>query len=189
MALKGDPQKAPKSSAAGEPTGVVPTLSLLLLTAFLTNPVVWGWVFLLDLSFHLLCILKLSRFYSVSILRFLPFWLRPCSVCEYSFGTLVWFWDQRVLLKLANLNPFLHDHRLFLWNSVGVFSIQLISLEELSSGGWLENVFGLALLGPSSPLKTGWDWLARCLNWALCAVNCLSCLKIVLYSSKNIPKK
>lgn len=101
---RGSPE-SPKSSEAGEPTGVVPTLSSLAFTAFLTNPVVWGWVFSLIWSFHLLCILKLSRFYSVSILRFLPFWLRPCSVWVFIWHFGLIFEIRLFQLELASFRP------------------------------------------------------------------------------------
>ena len=164
---------------------MVPTLNLLLLTAFLTNPGVWGWVFLLDLSFHLLCILKLSRFYSVSILRFLPFWLRPCSVCEYSFGTLVWFLksDCSSWNWLA-FGPFLLEHGMFHWSCADSafgpipFWIGAVILELCGAA------FGLAPLGPDCSLKTAGIRPAgylHCLRY-LSYLSCLSCLKIILFT-------
>ena len=39
-------------------------------------------------------------------------------------------------------------------------------------------------------LNSGWDWLASSLNWVICAVSCLSYLKIILHSRGNeIPVK
>ena len=172
---------------------VVSTTEFVVTHCFLTDPGVWRHIFLLDSRSHTFVFKALLILFEIHFKDLSSCWSHYSIFCIQcllkTFGILVWFWGQTLLLKLANLNPFLQDHRLFLWNGVGFFSIQLISLEELSSGDWLENIFGLSPLGPSSPLKTGWDWLASCLNWAIWAVNRLRCLKIVLYSSKNIPKK
>ena len=46
----------------------------------------------------------------------------------------------------------------------------------------VEKAFGLTPLRPRCFLWIDWDWLVSCLNWAICAVSCSSCLKIVLYS-------
>ena len=50
-----------------------------------------------------------------------------------------------------------------------------------------EKAFGLAPL--SCFLWIGWDCLTSCLNWTSCAVSCLSCLKIVLYSRGETSRK
>lgn len=95
-------KKTPDDSGADKQTDVVPTLSPLLLIAFLANPGVWGKVFLLDLSFLPLCILKFSRPYLGAVLRFSLFWLRLSSVWEYSFCTLAWLFEVKLFqLKLC----------------------------------------------------------------------------------------
>ena len=66
----------------------------------------------LSTDFKLLpfCPVKLLRFYYRFTLRLPPFWLRLCSVCEYSFGTWA-CWNQAVSVeKCASLQP------IALWN-------------------------------------------------------------------------
>ena len=48
----------------------------------------------LNSGFQPLCNRSSPGLNSELVLRFCPSWLRSCSVCEYSFGTLFWFWNQ-----------------------------------------------------------------------------------------------
>lgn len=99
-------EKIPDNSKAGEQTGFVSIWSTLLLTAFLANPGIWQWVFPLISSSYLFYPVKRLRFYYRSTLRLSPFWLRPCSECEYWFGTLAWFWNQAVSVEsVLAFNP------------------------------------------------------------------------------------
>ena len=104
----GDPDKTLDNSKCGEQTGFVSTWSILLLTAFLANPGIWQSFYCQKLLPF--CPVKLLRFYYRFTLRLPPFWLRLCSVCEYSFGTWA-CWNQAVSVeKCASLQP------IALWN-------------------------------------------------------------------------
>lgn len=51
-------------------------------------------------------------------IRFHSLWLRPCSLCKYSFGTLIWFWDLIVSTKASwdTFSPLLRQQELLHWN-------------------------------------------------------------------------
>ena len=82
-------KKTPDSSGAGEHAVLMTTIEPLPLTAF--SQALELKVFLLDLSLCPLCFTQvlplqvLLRIYSKVSL----FWLGPCSILEYSFGTLL----------------------------------------------------------------------------------------------------
>ena len=143
-------------------------LSPLSLTAFLPTQ---GFE---HVSFFWIQVHSFFAFETLQVLfwiyfKVLSFWLRPCSVYKYSFGTLVWFWVRLLHLKLAE----------------NAFRLQFIPLEgaipwELCEKvlTWLswEQVVSLELTGIQA---------CKMLNWAICAVSLLSCLKIVLYSREK----
>lgn len=83
----GDREETPKDSVVGKQIVVVLTLNPLFLTAFLINPGVWGWVFLLDPSF-----LPLQVLFGIT-LRCRPFWLRSLFciwIYFWHFGFTLW---------------------------------------------------------------------------------------------------
>ena len=88
------------------------------LTAFLAEPLVWRYDFLLDSGFQPLCNRNSPGLNSELVLRFCPSWLRSCSVCEYSFGTLFWFWSQTLSTEAGCevFSSLLPQQELFHWN-------------------------------------------------------------------------
>ena len=67
---------------------MMPIFETVALTAFLLaleferEPLFW-------IQTRVVFMFEALQTYSGSVLRFCSFWLRLCSVCEYSFGTLV----------------------------------------------------------------------------------------------------
>lgn len=95
----GDREETPKDSVVGKQIVVVLTLNPLFLTAFLINPGVWGWVFLLDPSFLPLQVLfgitfKVSSFlvkvFVLYLNIFLALWLYSLnsSCFNWNFASL-----------------------------------------------------------------------------------------------------
>lgn len=106
--------------------------------------------------------------------------LRPCSVCEYLFGTSVWFWDHTVSLKLASLCPI-------------PLEIVIVSPETAGSAS------SPLLWNRGCSLETGWEkplaWLPQhqAISLELAGLkrlqavgtelNCLSCKLFKLFAS------
>lgn len=193
------PEKRPDGSRTGEHTGTVPTM----------EPFCRSLLFLLTLEFKGKCFswIQTHTLFSCEALqalfricsKFSSFWLRLCFVCEYLFGTWVWFQYQTVALKLAyslqNRGCFFWSWLTFdpfLWKqgfsaTVPGFSAFGLFFEKTILWKLSEKAFSLDPL--SCFLWIGWDCLASCLNWTICAASCLSCLKQVLFSRGNTSRK
>ena len=133
-------KKPPDSSGAGEHAVLMTTVEPLPLTAFSQA------LEFLDLSLRPLCFTQvlslqvLLRIYAKVSL----FWLRPCSIFKYSFGTLLWFCDQNDSLKLASPG---HSSK------SGVVSLKLF-LKNGQDFSDLTYSFGMAVF---------WRWLKKSL--------------------------
>lgn len=71
-----------------------PQLNSLSLTAFLTEAGVWRSFS--QIQVHALFVFEVLQALVRIYFKFSSFWLRPCSLRRYSFGTLVWFWNKTI---------------------------------------------------------------------------------------------
>ena len=62
-------------------------------------------------------------------LKVSSFWLKPCSPCEYSFGTLVWFETRLFHWSRLTFIPFPLEHKLLI--------LKLASLQQIPVGRWV----------------------------------------------------
>ena len=87
----------------------------------------------LNSGFQPLCNRSSPGLNSELVLRFCPSWLRSCSVCEYSFGTLFWFWNQTLSTETGceAFSPLLLQQELFHWNCQLSHQHQRINAFEL----------------------------------------------------------
>ena len=96
-------------------------------------------------------------------LKVLSFWLMFYSVCDYSFDTLVWFWDQAISTEAGwkwPLDQFFQDGTAS--DETSVFSTFGLFLWGLSSEDWLKNQ---SLQASSVRTKlSSKDWLVSFLN-------------------------
>ena len=142
--------------------GWSPQLSPLPFTALLSNPGVWMCIFSLDSSSHPLVSEALKAFSRI-YLKVLSFWLMFYSVCDYSFDTLVWFWDQAISTEAGwkwPLDQFFQDGTAS--DETSVFSTFGLFLWGLSSEDWLKNQ---SLQASSVRTKlSSKDWLVSFLN-------------------------
>ena len=168
---------------AGEQASVVPTSESIELTAVITNPEVWSYVFLLDPRSRPLH-LKISGLYLGSILKFHLFCLRPCSICEELFDTSVWFWDWTVSTETGweGFGSFLWEQGLFHWNCATSASGPFIWKRDYSMATGRE-AFSLASTGPSCSLRTGWYQACSYLSYKLFELSYLSCKLFKLFEN------
>ena len=120
------------------------------------------------------------------------FWLKPCSPCEYSFGTLVWFEIRLFHWSWLTFIPFPSEHELLIPKLASLQHIPVgrccfsETVPVFSAFSWIfwkgclldtgkkkkkkggegkkREAFSLTPLGPRSLLWTCWDLLASCLN-------------------------
>ena len=91
----------------------------------------WIWAYMLFVFEALPSLLRI-------FLKVSSFWLRPCFVYAYSFGTLVWLEIRLFHWSWLVFKPFLPVQGLFLWNNANFFSLWPIPLDGLSSGECLK---------------------------------------------------
>ena len=107
---------------------------------------------------HAFFVLETLQGHWGSILGFWSFWIRCCSLCEYSFGMLADFEIPLFRLKLTEM-PLAHSfgkkccfsETFLFFSAIGPFLWHRGCYMET---GW--KAFGLAPLGPNCFLRTGW---------------------------------
>ena len=175
------PEKTPEGSEAGEKTGAVFTIKPIVVYSFLPTPEFDGTSFSWIWAFALLALEALQALFGIYF-KVSSFSSRPCSVYKYSFGTLVWSWDQTVSTEAGwkCLRPNSFRRSCFKWNHAVCSGFSLF----LWKGYSLEMGWKSLWLSSSGTKQFPLSWLG--LACQLFELSCLCCKSFELFENCSL---